>query len=354
VKITTNLLLLAALGFALLGCSKKAESIGNGVAPSQVMQADYVVVSPQAVANKISVTGTLMPAESAMLSAQTSGLVKTISFKEGERVAKGQLLVRLDDRQWLAQQQKLAAQLQTAQRDLERKKQLAEIKGISQAEVDDAALLVASIEADKQELDVMIEYSVIRAPFNGQIGLRSGSPGAYLSAGDPVARLVQMDQLKLEFNVPERYATQVRKGQAVVFAISGDDATYQGTVYATEPAISETTRALRIRALVPNRNGQLIAGAFAEVNLTLDNIPAALLLPAEAVVPQLNDQVVYQIKGGVIKQVPVKLGIQFPRLVEVVHGLSAGDTIMVAGLLQAKDGLPVQAGQEMFVEKMEN
>ncbi|MBK8965950.1 MAG: efflux RND transporter periplasmic adaptor subunit [Saprospiraceae bacterium] len=348
-----NQILLASLAITMAGCTEKPDSVGNGASPNQVMQADFVVTTPQPVANTIRVNGTLVAAESAMLSAQTAGQVSQILFKEGQRISSGQLLVKLDDRQWLAQKKKLEAQLQTAEKDLKRKEQLLAIKGISQAEVDDAALQIATLKADLQELEVRIDYAAIRAPFTGQVGLRNVSVGAYLSAGTPVAQLVQTDPLKLEFNVPERYASQIRNGQKVRFTLAGSNAEHTAAVYAADPVISESTRALRIRARVPNANSKLIAGAFAEVNLELERIPNALLIPTEAVVPQLNEQVVYQIKNGTIKQVPVQLGIRLARQVQIERGLNPGDTVMVSGLLQARDGMPVQAGKLIAVEKME-
>lgn len=347
----TNILI-ASLLLILTACSDEPGQIGNGSSGRSAMSVDYVVVSPRPLSNTINVTGTLMPAESAMLSAQTSGQVKQIFFEEGQRVNKGELLVKLDDRQWLAQRGKLEAQLKTARKDVDRKEQLADIKGVSQAAIDDANLAVESIEADKQELDVMIEYASIRAPFTGEIGLRSVSPGSYLSAGVPVARIVKVDPLKLEFNVPERYATQIKSGQAVRFTIGGSDSTYQATVYAMEPAITESSRALRIRARVPNENGHLVAGAFADIKLSLDSIPNAILVPTEAVVPQLNEQIVYTIENGKIKQTKIKQGIRLPRLIQVESGLTTGDTVMVSGLLQAREGSSVKAGNKISIEKL--
>ena len=345
-------LMIAMVSLVLAGCSDNQASIGNGATPSQAMRVDYVVVHSRPVANKIEMTGTLLAAESALLSAQTSGLVKGIYFKEGEYASRGRLLVKLDDRQWLAQRKKLEAQLDIAQKDLTRKQKLLEIKGISQAEVDDALLQLESIKADIQELDVRIDFAAIRAPFSGRVGLRNVSLGSYLSAGDPVTQLVQVDPLRLEFSVPEKYANQVRSGQSVNFTLSGSDSVYQASVYATEPVISETTRALRIRARVPNRQGELIAGAFAEVNLLLDSIPDALLVPTEAVVPQLNDQIVYRVKGGKVEPIKVKLGVRLAHLLQVQEGLSSGDTVMVSGLLQAKEGLAVKPGEEIQVDKL--
>lgn len=337
-----------------MSCADESASIGNGVSVSKVMEVDYVVLRPRSVANQIDVTGTLLPGESAMLSAQTAGLIKGIYFEEGQSVSRGKLLVKLDDRQWLAQREKLEAQLQAAERDLARKQQLLEIKGVTQAEIDDATLLVESIQADIQELNVMVEYASIRAPFSGQIGLRTVSPGAYLSAGTPVARLVSVNPLKLEFNVPERYASQIKVGQAVSFSITGSDSVFQGKVYATEPAISESSRALRIRAQVPNKQGELIAGAFAEVKLALGSIPDALLIPTEAMVPQLNGQVVYLIREGRVQEVAVEPGIRLPRLIQIQEGLSVGDTIMVSGLLQAREGLAVHPGTKIDLQLLEN
>lgn len=354
IKFSEKLLLLAFFVLVMSSCKEEKPTAETGSTPAPAMLADYIVLEATPIANRIELTGTLMAGESAMLSAQIAGQITSIHFQEGEMVRQGQLLVKLDDRQWVAQRQKLAAQLGTAQTNLARQQELLKIKGISEAEVDNAALQVETIKADQQELEVMIDYALIRAPFSGQIGLRSVSQGAYLQAGSPVARLVQLDPLKLEFSVPERYAPQVRKGQSVRFTVAGQEEAYEGMVYATEPVINESTRALRIRAKVPNRDGQLIAGAFAEVNFTLDSIPDALLIPTEAVVPQLEDQIVYKITNGTIQEVKVKPGVRLPRLLQIEKGLSAGDTIMVAGLLQAEDGMKVQAGNEIVVEKLDN
>jgi len=344
--------ILIAITLVLLGCKSEDAKIGNG-SQRRTMKADYVVVEPRPIADKISVSGTLMPDESAMLSAQTSGQVREIYFSEGDRVEKGQLLVKLDDRQWLAQRQRLEAELETAQKDVERKEQLSEIQGVSQSELDNARLEVETIKANKEELDVMIEYASIRAPFSGIIGLRSVSPGSYLSAGAPVARLVKSDVLKLEFSVPEGQANKVKTGQLVRFSTSNSDSSLNAKVYATEPVINENTRALKVRAKVPNKDKRLIAGAFAEINLSLDSIPNALLVPTEALVPELNNQIVYIIKGGRIEKQRVRQGIRMPNLIQIEEGLSVGDTVMVSGLLQAKEGMPVKAGKRVELNTME-
>jgi len=336
----------------LASCEDEPQIANGGSKSSRALSVDYVVVRSSEIANELNATGTLIPSESAMLSAQAAGLIREINFTEGQKVNMGEVLVRLDDRQWIAQRNKLETQLANAEKDRNRKEQLSEIEGVSDAELDDAVLQVESIKADLTELEVMIDYATIRAPFSGIIGLRSVSPGSYLSAGDPVARLVQNDPLKLEFNVPERYADQIKPGQPVSFTTARRDSIFQGEVYATEPAISETSRALRIRAKVPNKAGELMAGAFAEISLTLDSLPNAVLVPTEAVVPKLNEQYVYRINGGAIEEVPVKLGIRLPKLIQISEGLSQGDTVMVKGLLQAEAGKAVKPDEEISVDKL--
>lgn len=318
-----------------------------------VMVVDYAVVQPTGVANVINIPGSLLATESAMLSAQSSGKVTEILFEEGEAVQKGQILVRLDDRALRAQQKMLDAQVKTAEKDLGRKQQLADIQGVSASDIDDANLKVSDIQAQKDEIDVQIDHTTIRAPFSGIIGLRSVSVGAYLAAGDPVAQLVKRDPLKLEFDVPEKYATQVKEGQSVRFMLDGSRQIFEAKVYAAAAAINASTRALRVRAKAPNKDGKLIPGAFADVTISLDSIPDGLMIPTDAIVPKLNDQLVFQIQNGKVHEAPVHTGIRKTSTVQIVKGLQAGDTIMVSGLLQAREGLPVKPGKEITLESLD-
>lgn len=342
-----------SLIIATFSACKEKNGNGNGNRGGGVMEADYVVVKATGVANSISISGTLLPAETAMLSAQGSGKVIEIYFEEGQKVNKGQLLVRLDSREWMAQQKLMEAELETAQNDLTRKQELADIKGVSVAALDDAQLKISSIKASKTEIDVKLDYASIRAPFSGTIGLRNVSEGAYLSPGEPVAQLVQTDPIKLEFNVPEKYATQIAVGQKVSFTIAGNRDTFSGTVYAMEPSISANSRTLKVRAKVPNKNGELIPGAFAEISLGLDSIPDGLMIPTDAIVPRLNNQLVYKIVNGKAQEAEVVTGIRTSHTIQAVSGLSANDTIMISGLLQVRTDMPVKAGNEFLLESLD-
>jgi len=353
--VKTKIFNIVAMSLIISGFSACKEKNGNGLANrgGGVMEVDYFVVHPTGVSNNISISGTLLPAEIAMVSAQAAGKVIEIHFDEGQKVNKGQLLVRLDSREWLAQQKLLEAELATAQKDLERKEELAEIQGVSVAAVDDAILKVSSIKAAKTEIDVKLDYATIRAPFPGTIGLRNVSEGAYLAPGTAVAQLVQTDPIKLEFNVPEKYASQIEVGQIVTFTIAGSRNTYSGKVYATEPSISANSRTLKIRAEVPNKNGELIPGAFAEISLGLDSIPDGLMIPTDAIVPRLNAQLVYKVVNGTAQEAEIITGIRKSHSIQVVSGLSPKDTIMISGLLQVRNGMPVKAGNAFSLESLE-
>lgn len=345
-------LLIGLLALGISGCGDENPDI-TSPRDRGVMAVDYVVVTPRGVAHILSQAGTILAYEEAMLSAQSAGKVTEILFEEGQAVQKGQILVRLDERALQAESKMLDAQLKTARKDLERKEELSEIQGVSAAAIDDARLKVSNLQAQKDQVDVQIDHATIRAPFSGIIGLRMVSPGAYLSAGAPVAKLVKRDPLKLEFDVPEKYATQVKVGQSVKFTLDGSREEHKARVYATASAIDQSTRALRVRAEAPNKDNALIPGAFADVVISLDSIPDGLMVPTDAIVPKLHKQLVYVIKQGKVSETPVVTGIRKTKTVQIVNGLEPGDTVMVSGLLQAREGMPVKAGQQITVESLE-
>lgn len=349
-----SILSLCTLAGLLSGCHSEEGPKLNGGTRSNVLEVDYVVVQPQPMLHNIQVTGSLIPGESAQLTTQAAGKVQSISFEEGEKVKKGQVLVRIDSREWDAQLQRYRAELKNANKDLERKKAMASVQGISEAELEAAELKTQTLKANIRETQVKLDHATITAPFDGKIGLRSVSPGSYISAGTPVAMLVQENPLKLQFNVPERYAALLRPGQEVNFSIADNDTVYQASVYATEPMISESTRALRVRAKANNPAGKLIPGSYADVTVELDSIPDALMIPTEAIVPQLNNQLVYRISKGKAEQVQVKTGVREPRKVQITSGLQAGDTVLVSGLLQVRPGMPVKGDQEIDVKSFES
>jgi membrane fusion protein (multidrug efflux system) len=309
------------------------------------MAVDVMLVKAQKLDNKIQSTGTIMANEEVELRSEISGKISQIFFKEGDRVKKGQVLVRINDDELQAQLKRLEYNLQLNKDREYRQKRLLEKEAVSQQEYDIALNEVNTINAELQQLKAVIARYAIRAPFNGVIGLRYVSEGSYVSPTAQIAFMQDIDRVKIEFSVPEKYAEQVKEGNKIQFTINGKDKAYEGTVYAVEPRIDLATRSLRIRAISPNQERELIPGAFAKVQLTLQTIEDALLIPTEALIPELQGQKVFLFKNGVAKSINVETGIRTARDIQITKGVQANDSLIVTGLLQLKDSVQVKVRQ---------
>jgi len=345
-----RILIFAVFGSLLLSCSSSNEGKLNANNRSTRLAVDYVIVEAELLVNNIEVTGSLMAEESAELTVQTAGKVEEILFKEGQEIKKGQTLLTLDGREWRAQLKRLEAELKMAKKDRVRKAALAEVQGIAEADLEAAQLRVQILEANMEETMVRLSYTTIDAPFSGRIGLRSVSPGSYITAGTTVATIVQENPIKIQFDVPERYASLVRPGQGLKFYANDRPRAYEASVYAYEPMINTSSRAMRVRARANNAEGDLIPGSYINITFTLDSMPHALLVPTEAIIPKLDNQFIYCIENGKAKQVKVRTGIRQPRRIEVIEGLKVGDSVIVTGLLQLKPDMPVVGNKQVEVE----
>jgi membrane fusion protein, multidrug efflux system len=224
-----------------------------------------------------------------------------------------------------------------------RRARLLAIGGVSQEEFDQIRNEVGVLRADVQRIDAQIARTEIRAPFSGTIGLRAVSPGSFLSPQSPVATLRQTDPVKLDFDVPERYAGRVAVGDVVVFRVQGSTAEYRATAYALEPGISAETRTLRVRARGANPGGALRPGSFAQVSLTLQRISDALMVPTTAIVSAQDRTLVYVIRDGKAEPRPVETGVRTADRVQLVSGVAPGDSVITAGVQSLRPGAPVRA-----------
>ncbi|MBP1654231.1 MAG: hypothetical protein H6Q28_787, partial [Bacteroidetes bacterium] len=179
-------------------------------------------------------------------------------------------------------------------------------------------------------------------PFDGIIGLRYVSEGSYVSPQTRIASLQRTSSLKIDFSVPERYAGIVKPGQTIYFHVAGSDERATGAIYAVEPKIDPSTRTVMIRARAANPEGKLAPGAFAEVELVLREIPDAVMIPSQALVPDIEGHKVYVVEGGVARVRRVEIGLRTERDVQIVNGLRAADTVITTGILQLVPGAPVR------------
>jgi membrane fusion protein (multidrug efflux system) len=252
------------------------------------------------------------------------------------------LLAKLYDGDLQAQLRKLEVQLKIAEQTEKRQAELLKIQGISQQEYDLSLLDVQTLNADMDIVRESIRKTEIRAPFAGRLGFKNVSPGAYVTPSDILTTIGQVDKLKLQFNVPERYGSELKNGQLVSFTVDGSDRTFTATVLATEIEIDEATRSLAIRATVRESHAALIPGAFAKVLLTLGQNESALLIPNIAVVPQGRKKQIYLYKAGKATPSEIVTGVRDSTNVEVVSGLREGDTVITSSILFLRPGLDVE------------
>ena len=304
------------------------------------------VVQPQPLQDAIRTTGTLLANEEVELRSEITGKVTGIYFKEGSPVKKGDLLVKINDADLQAQMQKLQFQKELAEdREFRLREQLA-ADLTSQEQYDIALNTLNGLKADIEVLQTQITRTEIRAPFDGFVGLKYISDGSYLSPAIKVASLLNIHPIKIEFSIPEKYAGEVRTGNKISFTVQGSNGNYSGNIYAIEPKIDPVTRTLQVRALSPNPQRTLFPGAFADVQLIISEIPDALLIPTEAVIPELNGKKVFLFRQGRAAAVPVETGIRTPEEIQIVQGIAAGDTVITSGILQLRQGLPVEVAGE--------
>jgi membrane fusion protein (multidrug efflux system) len=304
---------------------------------SRPVLAEGYLVQPEYHSVSIRATGDLLANEDVEIKAPVAGNVRKIYFREGQRVNSGALLVDIDNRSWVAQKKGLEARLVSAEGELRRKRKLLENKLISEEEVEQSVADAGSLKAQVEGLDVMIDLAAVRAPFSGRLGMRNFSPGAYLSQGSVMMRLVQTDKVKVNFTIPAKYAAQTGSGQKVkVISSSGDTASAE--VYAVDARISQSSRSLQIRAIMNKEHPSFIPGDFVQVLLEVERKSAALLIPAECIVPELKKQSVFVIREGRAVRREVETGSRTEDRVEILKGLSPGDTVLTTGLMEVKDG----------------
>lgn len=297
------------------------------------LQAEGFVVRTRPLSENIEMPGTLLPFESTQIRPEIMGRIVELNIPEGGTVSKGTLLVKLFDGDLQAKLKKLEVQLSIAQKTLERQKALLDISGISQQEYDLSQLEANNLQADIQLVKVDIGKTRIVAPYAGKIGLKNISLGAYVTPTNIITTISQVDKLKLEFTVPEKYSEIMKKGKAVAFMIDGADKKFTATIMAAESAIEANTRSLRIRALVKGKSGELVAGGFAKVSLQLGHHEQSIVIPTQAVIPQARDKRVVLYRAGKPEFKVVSTGIRDSTYVQILDGLNVGDTVITTALL---------------------
>ncbi|MGK7368963.1 MAG: efflux RND transporter periplasmic adaptor subunit [Candidatus Halalkalibacterium sp. M3_1C_030] len=314
----------------------------NNQAPLSV---DAVIVEPAEVQDKIFSTGSILANEEVELRSEVSGKITDIYLQEGKMVNKNQLLIKINDSELQAQLQRARYRLDLATERERRQKQLLEKGGISQEDYDATLNEVNVLKSEVQLIQAQIDKTEIRAPFKGRVGLKYVSDGSYISPTTRIASLQNINPVKLDFSVPERYVSRVKTGDKVTFAVQGFDQVFEGEIYAIEPKIDSQTRTLQLRALSSNDEGLLVPGAFADIELILETIEDALMIPTISLIPELQGQKVYLFNNGSVTEQRVQTGLRTADRVRILEGIQQGDTVLTTGLLQVREGMPVRINE---------
>ena len=326
----------------------------SDAAPAQRGQGPLTVTGHVAKAERLQervlTTGTLRANEEVQLAAEVAGKVTAVLFREGSFVEQGQLLLKINDTDLVAQLERTKSRIDLATQQVERQKALLEKGGVSQEEFDMTQNQLRVLEAEQALNEAQIAKTEVRAPFSGRLGLRHVSEGSFITPQSRIASLQDISPIKVDFSLPEKYAGQVGSGTVLHFSIAGGPARYEATVYAVEPRIDENTRTLQIRATSPNREGRLTPGAFADIELVLAEHDAALTVPTISVIPELGGRKVFIVKNGTVEERVVETGIRTDAVVQILGGIAEGDTVLTSGLQLARTGMPVAVTVESAIE----
>ncbi|MGQ0827386.1 MAG: efflux RND transporter periplasmic adaptor subunit [Bacteroidota bacterium] len=303
------------------------------------------VIKPENLENIVYASGTILANEEVELKPELSGKIISLPLKEGSLVSKGELLVKINDSDFRAQLKKLQSQYDLAETQVKRQQELLKINGISQQEFDISQNTMNTITADIDFVQSQITKTEIHAPFTGIVGLKHVSEGSYISAGTSIANVLQIDPVKIDFSVSERYAPFLQKEVKVLFNIEGMKEDMEGEIYAVEPKIDMNTRTIQVRAICPNKKATIYPGAFAHIKVLLKDIENAVMIPTEAVIPELRGKKVYTVKNGKAKPVMIETGVRTSDKIQVINGLQIGDTIVTTGIMQLKPDAAVKITQ---------
>lgn len=321
------------------GAAKGGPQQGGG---SQAVTVEAIKVVTAPMPQTITAVGSLRSDESVTLRPETAGRINAITFQEGQRVAKGAPLVKLDPAIPEAEYAQAKANLTLAKAKFDRAVDLANRNYISGQAKDEAENTYRVAQATLQLAEAKLAKTELRAPFAGIIGLRSVSVGDYVKEGADLVNLESIDPLKVDFRVPETYLRQVQPGQSLTITLDAmPGSKFDGKVIALNPLVDAAGRSIVIRAQVRNQDTVLRPGMFARVRLITKEQADAMVVPEQALVPQGTEQYVFKIVDSKVSRVKVETGQRRDGKVEVISGLAPGDLIVTAGQLKLRDGVTV-------------
>jgi len=321
-----------------------SRGVGLGGRPAgQPLPVNAIIVTPQTLLDEIRVsTATIHPDESVELTFEIAGKITNIYFQEGTSVKKGTLLAKINDAPLLAELAKLEAQTPLAEDRVFRQKSLLEKDAVSKEAYEQVTTELEKLRADIALVRAQIAQTELRAPFDGIVGLRNVSEGAYAATTTIITTLTKVIPLKVEFSVNEKDVNSIHPGTKITFKIENDLTEYPATVYALESKIDPKTYTCKVRALYANANGKMFPGRSASISIRKNEIKEAIVVPNEAVIKEMGRDIVYRYSEGQARRTEIEPGLRTESVLQVLRGISAGDTLLTSGVMQLREGLAVK------------
>ena len=329
-----NIKLWIALPFvmaAMISCTSKAKDNAQPKEKPPVA-VDVIVAANSDFSSDIEVNGTVLSEEMVELHPEAGGRLTYLNIPDGARVSAGTVLARVNDADLQAQLQQQKVQLELATKTEERLRKLLAVNGVDQAAYDAALSQVNLYNANINVLRAQIDKTVIKAPFDGKLGLRLVSEGAYVSTSTVIGTLQETNKVKIDFSIPESYEKLVKLGQTLQIRTNTSSDELQATVSAVEPQINTATRNIKVRARLTK--GNVTPGAF--VKVVLSQKIKGIVVPTNAVIPDALASQLVLVKNGKAVYQDIETGIRTSSMVEVTSGVQLGDTIVVSGVLYVR------------------
>jgi membrane fusion protein, multidrug efflux system len=336
------------LALATLAACKPAESAGKGPGGPgggpPAMPVEAAAARSDTVVDAILATGQIEAFQSIDLRPDVEGRLVQILVREGSPVARGTPLFKIDDAELKAQVAQITAERDLARQSLSRTRDLLGQKASSQAELERAEASMRSNEAQLELLKVRLDRTLVRAPFAGVVGQRFVSLGDYVTKETKLAAIQTVSPQRAAFQVPERYADQLKVGQQVTFRVAAlPGRTFTGKVDFVDPIVQLPGRSITVKARVPNPKHELQSGMFIEARLATSVRPNAVVIPEDAVLPLQGSNIVWVVTDGKATRRQVELGVRTPGFVEVRNGVESKEQVVVGGQERLAEGAPVQA-----------
>lgn len=356
------------MSFAIVACSsdsangnggnsntkKTGNSSGKGGRVQRILNVEGYVAELSHQRKEFQTMATLAPLNSVSLSTAASGRLIRLNAKDGALVKKGSMIAKIDDSELRAQLLQAEANLALAEQKEKRIRSLYEKEGATQEDLESVEATLKSAKASVSLIKAQIEKTEVYAPFDGTLGFVNVSVGAWLNAGAPIVELNEIQRLKAKFSLPQRYASVVKVGDAIILKDEERNIQKSGVVSALDATISESSRTRQVLVTVDNKENELIAGSYASIKVSLEaKQDSSFTIPAEALILDREGAYVFVDKGGKATIKYVQTGLRTPISVQVLSGLEQGDTVIVSGIVSLRPEVNVKIRELRHTMKYE-